>query len=126
METVMAEAVQDTKALIYSCSGCSNIAQLANKVAIELDREEKAEMSCIAGVGGGVPNLVKKAKSGRPIVALDGCQLHCVQSCLRNQGIEANKAYTLTNYGIKKQYHMDVLDDDVQRIKTIVLEELPA
>ncbi len=122
----MAEAAQDTKALIYSCSGCSNIAQLANKVAIELDREEKAEMSCIAGVGGGVPSLVKKAKSGRPIVALDGCQLHCVQHCLRNQGIEANKTYTLTDYGIKKQYHMDVLDDDVQRVKTIVLEELPA
>ncbi len=99
---------------------------LPNKVAIELDREEKAEMSCIAGVGGGVPSLVKKAKSGRPIVALDGCQLHCVQHCLRNQGIEANKTYTLTDYGIKKQYHMDVLDDDVQRVKTIVLEELPA
>jgi len=122
----VAETVQDTKALIYSCSGCSSIAQLANKVAIELDREEKVEMSCIAGVGGGVPSLVKKAKSGRPIVALDGCQLHCVQNCLRIQGIKANKAYTLTNYGIKKQYHMGVLDEDIQRIKAIVLEELPA
>ena len=38
----------DALPLIYSCSGCSNIAQLANSVAIELDREIKAEMSCIA------------------------------------------------------------------------------
>jgi uncharacterized metal-binding protein len=34
--------------LVYSCSGCSNIAQLANQVAIELDRDHIAEMSCIA------------------------------------------------------------------------------
>lgn len=46
--------------LVYSCSGCSNNAQLANQVAIELDREHTAEMSCIAGVGGGVMSLVKK------------------------------------------------------------------
>lgn len=39
------------KPLVYSCSGCSNIAQLANDVAIKMDREGIAEMSCIAGVG---------------------------------------------------------------------------
>jgi len=38
------------KPLIYSCSGCSNIAQ----VAIELDRQNLAERSCIAGVGGAI------------------------------------------------------------------------
>ncbi len=46
--------------LVYSCSGCSNVAQLANQVAIELDREQVAEMSCIAGVGGSVKPIVKK------------------------------------------------------------------
>ncbi len=46
--------------LIYSCFGCSNIAQLANQVAIELDREQIAEISCIAGIGGGVTSIVKK------------------------------------------------------------------
>jgi len=34
-----------------------------------------AEMSCIAGVGGDVPQLLKLAHSGRPIIALDGCPL---------------------------------------------------
>lgn len=47
--------------LVYSCSGCSSIAQLANQVAVQLDREQVAEMSCIAGVGGGVKSLVKKS-----------------------------------------------------------------
>jgi len=59
--------------LVYSCSGCSSAAQLANHLALQLDRHGMAEMSCIAGVGGDVPQLLKLAHSGRPIIALDGC-----------------------------------------------------
>ena len=56
--------------LVYSCSGCSSAAQLANHVALQLDRRGQAEMSCIAGVGGDVPSLLKTANSGRPIVEI--------------------------------------------------------
>ena len=110
--------------LVYSCSGCSNIAQLANQVAIELDRECVAEMSCIAGVGGGVKSLVKKAKSGRKIIAFDGCHLHCVKSCLANHQIESTFHYTLTEFGIRKKYHLDFCPEDVATIKARVLEEI--
>lgn len=110
--------------LIYSCSGCSNIAQLANQAAVELDREQVAEMSCIAGVGGGVASLVKKANSGREIIALDGCPLHCVKHCLSQHNIESTHHYTLTNYGIKKKYHMNFDSSDVIRIKNIVISDL--
>lgn len=102
--------------LIYACSGCSSIAQLANAVAVRLDREGVAEMSCIAGVGGGVKSLVKKARSGRPIIALDGCELHCARHCLANASVEADWHLTLTRYGIKKRYHQDYAPDDVIEI----------
>ena len=72
----------DPRPLVYSCSGCSSAAQLANHVALRLDRAGVAEMSCIAGVGGDVASLVRTARSGRPIIALDGCPLNCVQGCL--------------------------------------------
>jgi len=110
--------------LVYSCSGCSNIAQLANQVAIELDRDHIAEMSSIVGVGGGVKPLIKKAKSGRKIISLDGCPLHCVKSCLSQHDIEPTYHYTLTSYGIKKKYHMDFSLSDVSDIKNIVINEL--
>ena len=110
--------------LIYSCSGCSNIAQVANKVAIDLNREKKAEMSCIAGIGGNVKSLVKLAKSGRTVIALDGCALHCAKSCLAQQSIPATMHYTLTDYGIKKQYNFDFEASDVERIKQKVLHDL--
>ncbi len=110
--------------LVYSCSGCSNIAQLANQIAIELDRDQIAEMSCIAGVGGGVKSLVKKAKSGRKIISFDGCHLHCVKNCLSVHDIESTYHYTLTEYGIKKKYHMDFSPADVSDIKGRVIDDL--
>lgn len=93
--------------LVYSCSGCSSAAQLANHLAVQLDRSGHAEMSCIAGVGGDVPHLLKPALSGRPIVALDGCPLVCVHSCLARHGITPSRHYQLQHYGVKKRKHAD-------------------
>lgn len=89
--------------LVYSCSGCSSAAQLANSLAIRLDRDEHAEMSCIAGVGGGVKSLVRVAKSGRPIIALDGCPLVCVKHCLARHGVVAEQHIVLSDFGVEKK-----------------------
>lgn len=96
-----------TLPLVYSCSGCSNVAQLANTLAVRLDRTGLAEMSCIAGIGGHVPALVNKARSGRPILAIDGCPLHCASACLAQHGIGADVHITLSSSGLRKRYRED-------------------
>jgi uncharacterized metal-binding protein len=93
--------------LVYSCSGCSSAAQLANEIAVGLDRRGVAEMSCIAGVGGDVPSLVRVATSGRPIVAIDGCRLRCVAACLGRHDVEADLHVELSGHGVKKRRHTD-------------------
>lgn len=110
--------------IVYSYSGSSNIAQLANRIAVELDREGVAEMSCIAGVGGGVKSLVKRAKSGRKIISLDGCPLHCVKHCLALHDIESTYHYTLTEHGIKKQSHAEFSRSDFREIKEKVIADM--
>ncbi len=80
---------------------------MANNVAIALDRGGHAQMSCIAGVGGDVPSLVKLAKSGRPIAAIDGCPLHCVRNCLARHGVTPTYHLTLTEMGVKKRFRTD-------------------
>lgn len=77
----------------------SSAAQLANHVALQLDRKGLAEMSCIAGVGGDVPHLMKLARSGRPIIGLDRCPSVCVQSSLARHGIACDQHYQLQQYG---------------------------
>lgn len=93
--------------IVYSCSGCSSAAQMANQMALWLDRAGAAEMSCIAGVGGGVTGLVRTAQSGRPILALDGCVLHCVSACLERAGVRADTHLILSDYGVRKRKHAD-------------------
>ena len=89
--------------LVYSCSGCSNVAQLANDLAVVLDREGHAQMSCIAGVGGDVKGLVKLAQSGRPILAIDGCKVECVKKTLAKHHVTPQWHLELTSFGIKKK-----------------------
>jgi uncharacterized metal-binding protein len=110
--------------LVYACSGCSSAAQLANHVAVQLDRRGVAEMSCIAGVGGDVPYLLKIAQSGRAIVALDGCPLVCVKSCLARHGLEADRHYQLQKYGVKKRQHTDFDAEQANMVLTQVTSDL--
>ena len=91
--------------LVYACSGCSSAAQLANQMALRLDHAELAEMSCIAGVGAGVKPLARTARSGRPILALDGCPLHCVRHALALRGVAPTVHVDLSDHGVHKDLH---------------------
>jgi uncharacterized metal-binding protein len=110
--------------LVYSCSGCSSAAQMANHVALQLDRRDVAEMSCIAGVGGDVPALVKVARSGRPIIAIDGCALACAKSCLQRHAVEPDLYYQLNQHGVKKRFHTDFDPSDAEKIITDIAREV--
>jgi uncharacterized metal-binding protein len=108
------------KELVYSCSGCSSAAQTANSIAVKLDRAGVAEMSCIAGVGGDVPALVRVAKSGRPVTVIDGCPLQCAKSCLARHGVVPTRHYDLSKFGVKKIQHGDISSEDADKIFEMV------
>lgn len=110
--------------LVYACSGCSSVAQLANTCALRLDRESRAEMSCISGVGGGVPSLLKLACSGRPILALDGCALACVAACLKNAGVTPQRHLLLNREGASKRLHADASAFETEQVWQVVLQAL--
>lgn len=102
--------------LVYSCSGCSSAAQTANALALRLDHEGEAQMSCIAGVGADIPRFVRQVTSGRPILALDGCPLSCVRESLKRHGVEPDRYVQLSKQGVKKRYGQDPQDVDVERL----------
>lgn len=112
--------------LVYSCSGCSSAAQMANHIALELDRRGVAEMSCIAGVGGDVPSLVKLARSGRPVAVIDGCPLVCARSCLARHGVAPTLHKQLAEHGVKKRFHADFDPAQAQALADEVADEVRA
>lgn len=95
----------DDLPLVYSCSGCSSAAQMANDIAVRLDRERVAEMSCIAGVGGDVGPLVATATSDRPALVIDGCPLECARKSLERHDVTPDSHVNLAKRGVPKQYH---------------------
>ena len=111
------------RTLIYACSGCSDVAQLSNSVALRLDHVGEAEMSCIAGVGG-VPGLVRVARSGRPIVAIDGCQMHCASHCLSKAGVMPTEHVKLYEYGLHKRrgrfYDEHTIEEVTTEVKGLI------
>jgi len=113
-----------TLPLVYSCSGCSSAAQMANHVALRLDRRGVAEMSCIAGVGGDVASLVKLAHSGRPIIVIDGCPLVCATKCLERHHITPDKHLQLQDYGVRKRLREDFDPAQAEQIVTQLAAQL--
>ncbi|WP_374655569.1 putative zinc-binding protein [Dongia sp.] len=112
--------------LIYSCSGCSSAAQMANHIAVTLDRRGIAEMSCIAGLGGDVKSLVKLAQSKRPVIAVDGCPLLCVRNTLCRHAVAPDIHVVLSNLGVKKRFHMDFDTAESERIATRLTNQIAA
>ncbi len=110
--------------LVYSCSGASNVAQLANHLAVRLDRLGIAEMSCIVGVGGDVKPLVHKATRGLPIIAIDGCPLGCAERVLAAKGITPEVMIRLHERGLRKVQHTDFDAAEREAVFLDVLAEL--
>lgn len=115
---------KNEKPLVYSCSGCSNAAQMANYLAIRLDRLGVAEMSCIAGVGGNVKKLVHTALSGRRIIVIDGCPLACSKACLANHSIQPDEFFILSGFGVKKRAHEDFDKSEADVVLSMIGEKI--
>ena len=111
-----------TPTLVYACSGCASAAQLANHLAVRLDRNGDAEMSCIAGVGGRVKPLIRIARraveEGRPILAIDGCPLACAKNSLAQIDIVPTLHLQLAEYDVRKTAHADFDPQQAQALLT--------
>jgi uncharacterized metal-binding protein len=98
--------------IVYACSGPCSTGQMANYIALCLHRARVAKMSSTAGVGGAQPAMVAAAKSGRTVVAIDGCERHCTRRCLARQGIAIHKHYAITDFEIEKHDRPEFDEDD--------------
>lgn len=98
---------ENAKPIVYACSGCSNLALMANDIALNMNRDGIAEMSCISGVIGKVQPILDTAKSGRSIIAIDGCGLGCTKACIDASGLVVDLHVNLSDFGLEKRSNMD-------------------
>ena len=88
--------------MIYSCSGCSDAGELADRTARALSHQNLGEMSCLAGIGGRVKPLMVKAERAEHILVIDGCPLNCAKHTLAKAGFEAIHHLELHRLSLRK------------------------
>ena len=106
--------------MILSCSGGSNVGQLANQAAVELTEEGFGKMYCLAGVGGLLSGFVQSAKDASEMVAIDGCSIGCAKAILEKADVPLKAHVVLTDLGIEKNKDFHLQQKDVQRVKEAV------
>ena len=89
--------------LVFACSGCSFAGQLADHVARELDRQQLAEMSCLAGVGARHDSFLRRLPRRR-VWIVDGCPIECGRGVFDEAGQagRVTRHIRLHDWGFKK------------------------
>ncbi len=103
-----------SEVMILSCSGGSNVGQIANRLAVELTKEGLGKMFCLAGIGGDLSGFIQSAKDCPQVLVIDGCEVGCGRKNLERVGIDRFRSLVLTEVGIKKNKDFDLKTDEVR------------
>ncbi|KKG00384.1 zinc-binding protein [Methanosarcina mazei] len=109
---------------IFACSGASNVGQIANKIAVELTKQEVGKMMCTVGIGGRINGLLKSAEGSERLIAIDGCPLNCTKETLELAGFTPDRHIVISELGIKKNKDLDLKDEEVKEAMDKVKEIL--
>lgn len=118
--TGVAEEKLPKKPLVFSCSGCSNLGEMAHNISLTLDGDNIANMSCVAAVTANTKPVMDAINNSQPIITIDGCELSCTKVSLENNHVTTDHYFNLSELGFKKQaIWNDSLVDNNRAIKRI-------
>jgi uncharacterized metal-binding protein len=85
----MSGNVEPGKRIVYACSGCADVGEIADRVARKLRQDGYAtpKASCLAGIGAGLQTFIDAAKVAQEVVTIDGCPVFCSKKIIENAGI---------------------------------------
>lgn len=105
------------KPMLLSCSGGSNVGQLANLAAVELTQEGFGKMSCLAGIGAHLSGFVSSAKDAPELIVIDGCEIGCGRRIIQQAEIPLKNYLVLTDMGIEKNKNFNLSREDINKVK---------
>lgn len=112
--------------MFLACSGGSNVGQIANDAAKQLDSLGQGKMFCavgIAALGGG---FTKAASEASCVVAIDGCEVACVRKAMEREGLSPHVHVVATNLGIEKAHRFDYTQEEVATVGEAVTKAVAA
>ena len=88
--------------VIFSCSGCADVGELADQAARKLTRDGVGRQACLAGISGRISGIVKSTEIAQSILAIDGCPLDCTRKTLEIAGFARVNHLRLSDLGFEK------------------------
>ena len=116
---------EPTDILVYTCSGGSNVGQIANQAAINLSNDvQETKFSCLAGIGGHRSGIIESAKAAKKLVAIDGCPVQCAKNTLEHAGFRADVYLVVTYLGIEKSPQLIADESDTEAVVEKLKKEI--
>lgn len=88
--------------VIFPCSGAADVGKIADLAARKLTEDGVGKMSCLAGVGGRVKQLMETTQAAQAILVIDGCPLRCASNTLEQAGFKKFEHLCLSDLGMVK------------------------
>lgn len=106
------------RVLIYACSGASNVAEIADRVARKLAAEGKGQMFCLASLGADNPDMIQTARDAELNLVIDGCPMNCAQKIFARHRLTNIRIIRVTDYGIPKAKGVPATGGQIDTIHT--------
>lgn len=107
------ECCTPAEVLIFTCSGASNVGQVANQAALDLQQEGVGRMLCLAGIGGHVSGMIASARAGKRLVGIDGCPVACTKRTMEHAGLPLNDYVVITELGFEKKAYSGAVEQEM-------------
>jgi uncharacterized metal-binding protein len=111
--------------MILACAGSANTGQITYQLALELTREGRGNLFCLAGIGAHLSGFVVSARDAEEMLVLDGCALACASKNLEQADIPVRNHFIMTELGMKKQYGKSPTAGQTAKVKEAILKVLP-
>lgn len=103
------------KPIVLTCSGASNLGRMADLAARKMTADGIAQMSCLAGVAGGVDMMLQALAAAPAVLVLDGCDSECGRKVMEKAGFSDFLLLRLDQMGMKRG-ETPVTGENVQRV----------
>lgn len=111
--------------LILACAGAANTGQMTYRLALELTRDGRGNLFCLAGIGAHLSGFVVSARDAEEMLVLDGCALACASKNLEQADIPVRNHFIMTDLGVKKQHGKAPTAGQTAKVKAAILQALP-
>jgi len=108
--------------LIFSCSGASDVGELADRTARRLSRSGSGKMFCLAAIGGRVQQYIDDTQSTKDIIIIDGCANDCAKKTLSTINVQGHE-FNLEELGFEKG-NSPASGENINKAFTYVKERL--